>query len=323
MLRTTPWLKLFFGIKQSLLNRRRLKRVSAVALIALSSLTFFPGLPWWLELTTHFRPQIFIVSLAGVLLLLWQRERVLAIALASTVTAQALSLSFLFADTLTVAPEECDLTILSANVHLTNQDMESLVAMIEEQKPDVFSLIEINAKWVQALSHLKAEYPYQMTFADQGYFGILIWSRVPMDFEERDFAETGHPSILATTRTEKPLLLIATHPMPPMRKHFVAKRDAQLHAIADYLTAKTGPAVLLGDLNTTPWSHIFKQTCKTASLRSALHGWKPTWPTFFPPLGVPIDHVLVTQEVGIVFCKPQSGIGSDHLPLLTRLRVKH
>jgi endonuclease/exonuclease/phosphatase family metal-dependent hydrolase len=44
-----------------------------------------------------------------------------------------------------------------------------------------------------------------------------------------------------------------------------------------------------------------------------------TWPTFFPLLGIPIDHCLVSADLGVAQYRRLADFGSDHYPVLARL----
>ena len=79
------------------------------------------------------------------------------------------------------------------------------------------------------------------------------------------------------------------------------------------------PTILLGDLNTTPWSHHFRRLLKQTRLLDSLrgHGVQGSWPSFLPaPLRIPIDHVLHSPEVAITGRAIGPDANSDHLPVI-------
>ena len=74
--------------------------------------------------------------------------------------------------------------------------------------------------------------------------------------------------------------------------------------------------VLLGDLNTTPWSYFYRQYLETLGLKDAkAHHYLPTWPTYIPVFFLPIDHVLVSPKVQTLSQRLAGFNGSDHFPV--------
>ena len=79
------------------------------------------------------------------------------------------------------------------------------------------------------------------------------------------------------------------------------------------------PAIILGDLNATPWCVPFRHMIESANLTNAMDGrgfagtFHAKWPGF---LRIPIDHVLHTKELRVLrHVVGDDGLGSDHLPV--------
>jgi endonuclease/exonuclease/phosphatase (EEP) superfamily protein YafD len=68
---------------------------------------------------------------------------------------------------------------------------------------------------------------------------------------------------------------------------------------------------------------VFARFLESAGLRDALEEprWSPTWMAGFWPLGLRIDHVLVTPELCVESVEVGPSIGSDHRPVIARLRL--
>ena len=75
--------------------------------------------------------------------------------------------------------------------------------------------------------------------------------------------------------------------------------------------------MVVGDLNCTPWSPHFRRLLRDAGLRDVARGrgLEPTWYPTSLPLGIPIDHVLVSDEIGVANRELGSDLGSDHRPV--------
>lgn len=100
-------------------------------------------------------------------------------------------------------------------------------------------------------------------------------------------------------------------------------RDAQLASARSWLAGKNGPAILIGDLNLTMYSPIYRAFVAETGVRNARAGFGPlgTWPAWMPGPLLPLDHCLVRGPVGVIACRTGPKIGSDHLPLLVDLHL--
>ena len=156
-------------------------------------------------------------------------------------------------------------------------------------------------------------------------FGIALFSRLPMrDTKVTYFGNAGVPSIVARGATRAAeIVIIATHPLPPVGTEHFDLRNEQLQHIAEYVRSVKGPLILLGDLNTSPWSWHFKRFVQVSALVDSARGrgWQPTWPSMMPLLLVPIDHALCTRDVVALSRETGASIGSDHYPLIVTFGI--
>ncbi len=114
--------------------------------------------------------------------------------------------------------------------------------------------------------------------------------------------------------------LIALHPPPPMTPGRQAARDTIIRdAVA--LANPDAPAILLGDFNATPWSPILR-TLRAEGWLPADCGapWRSTWLSRHIFLGLPIDMAYV-RGVAAIGCTVGPHVGSDHYPLVVRVRL--
>ena len=51
-------------------------------------------------------------------------------------------------------------------------------------------------------------------------------------------------------------------------------------------------------------------------------GLDPSWPTFLPLLGIPIDHVAVSDEFLVTDHRKLPAFGSDHFPVIAELVLR-
>ncbi len=293
--------------------------------VAVSLAGFFTRVAWRFEQLCHFRPQFFIV-LAVCAMLFLAGKKFKSAALAGAVAA--LNLAFILPLYLSGATPTGDgprVRILMANVHTANLQHERVKEYVRTCNADVVALLEVDDLWMKSLSSLDAEYPHAMKEERQDNFGMALWSRRPfLDCGTRYFGEAGLPTIDVLVEVKGVRLrLLATHPLPPTSAEGIGLRDEHLSLLARYVESLPGAKVIVGDLNTTSWSPCFGELERESGLRDSRRGFgvQPSWPAGLPWLWVPIDHCLVSSDVGVISREVGPDIGSDHYPVLIELSL--
>jgi endonuclease/exonuclease/phosphatase (EEP) superfamily protein YafD len=117
-----------------------------------------------------------------------------------------------------------------------------------------------------------------------------------------------------------PMFLAAAHLTKPWMSGIAEPELAQLRAQLDWLD---GPSVVVGDFNMPPWSGPMAAVLDDSGFRAARMG-PGTWPSGAPaPLRLPIDHVLVTEDVAVTTLTPfGDGLGSNHLGVLAGISLR-
>jgi endonuclease/exonuclease/phosphatase (EEP) superfamily protein YafD len=93
--------------------------------------------------------------------------------------------------------------------------------------------------------------------------------------------------------------------------------EAELARMTAQLNWLTGPSVVVGDFNMPPWSRPMRNLLQVTGFRTA-RASPATWPADAPAmLRLPIDHVLVRDEVALGAVESfGAGFGSNHLGLV-------
>ena len=299
-----------------------LLQAAAVLTIAFSIITLLPADHFALQLFSHFRLHYFGASLLLLLVFVALRSRVYASTLLLVCLLNASLILPWYFDTREHGTG-ADLTLLLANVLSSNTEFERLFAVLDEEAPDLVVLLEVSPDWLVELDALRSEYPYSYAEARDGNFGIALFSRLPIKSADHvDSPPFGYPSINASLKVgDKTIHLVATHPMIPVGKTFYEARNEQLESLPGLLQKPAGATILVGDLNTGMWEPNYRALEEATGLRNSRRGFGilPTWPTFMPFAMIPIDHVLVSQEIGVRNVRTGRRVGSDHLPLIVTL----
>lgn len=213
------------------------------------------------------------------------------------------------------------LAVATFNVHMGNHDTTPLARWLAETKPDVLVLHEVSPEYAKGLDAI-TDYPFRYLMPRNDPFGMAVLSRFPL--AQAQTVEDGDGLQHIETQLDwngQPIRLTAWHPMPPISQYDHTKRNHQLQALAKAAKASGQPAIVAGDLNATPWSNAFSKLDQ-AGLRRA-SGLAPTWPAVgYGWIGIPIDHVLVTQQWSVVKRQVGPNLGSDHLPVFVRIALR-
>lgn len=321
--------------------RRALGGFAALSLLATACVALARAW-WWFELFSHFRVQLMVLQLALlVAFLLGRRPRWALILTIACLINGAPILEYL----LPLEPSVTGLTgaadrtvetaaataqpgirgdsaallrVASANVLTTNSDAAGLIEILRSADPDVFAIVELTETYMESLESFAAAWPHRELLPRGGAFGIGVYSRRPLaDVAVLDLG--GVAAIDARiTDSGGDWRFVAAHLLPPMSSAMAAQRNAQLSALAAHLRTIDAPHVVVGDLNLSSYSPFFADFLRQTGLSSASAGRGPTltWPSFFPLLGIPIDHVLVSDDFAVTGYRRAGNIGSDHYPII-------
>jgi len=311
---------------RALATRALVVVVAAVAL--LTAAAAFGRQPYF-ELATHFRVQYAIAATLSALALTARRSRAAALVAVACASVNWIDVAPYFGSASPVAmaaTPAAHVRLMLANVYLGNRDYEALLSAVRDENPDVLVLQEVTRPWWAHLDALRAQYPYYNALPRQGGSGIVLFSRLPLDeVEILTFGKSTQPGMFARIEVEgRPVSVLALHPPTPMRLDKFRFRNAQFEAAAARMRDTRGPKVLVGDLNTTPWSPYYADLVRDSGLSDPRLGagiW-PTWPMPMPAfLRIPIDHCLTSDDVRVESIRTGGRTGSDHRPLVVDLAV--
>ncbi|HIF33546.1 MAG TPA: hypothetical protein EYQ75_18240 [Planctomycetaceae bacterium] len=298
-----------------------------LSLLTSSATLFALAARWWwpFELLAHFRAQ-YVLLLAPLAIGLLVAKRYPVAVLTGGCLIWNLTLVVpAFLDSPVDVGRSVELRLMSSNVLTSNRDYERFLQTVREENPDVLLVMEVDHRWSQALEELRAEYPFGSSVPRSDNFGIALFSKSPVEeFRVQYIGSAGAPSLQAVlTVGDTTVNVFGTHPLPPIG-HKTELRNEQLLAVADLVGVLTGPTILAGDLNTTPWSPFFRDVLHRSGLRDSRLGFgvQATWPSYLGIAGIPIDHVLVSDEISVIGRHVGSAFGSDHRSVITDLLIQ-
>ena len=310
---------------------------------------------WILDLAAHFQSQYFLVALvclAASAAWLVRENRgssagnsedgkprryslILVLALAFSITATLIGIwniaPFYIGTGPPPAPGSASLKIMEINVNTSNTSYQAVENHVMARNPDILLLLEVDQAWLDHLPRIARAYPFHVLCPRPDNFGIALFAKNKpysgklFSLPQRDL---GLPCVAWNFKfADRDVVLLGLHTLPPVRRSGFRVRNAMLAEIANLarqISAEGAETIILGDLNTAPWSYFFKRLTKISGTRDARRGFgvSPSWPaipTLFPLL-IPIDHCLVSPGLSVANFAVGGDVGSDHYPLEVELR---
>ncbi|OZC97526.1 hypothetical protein CH275_25755 [Rhodococcus sp. 06-235-1A] len=220
--------------------------------------------------------------------------------------------------------DESNLTVLHANIWLGQADLDGLVALVEQHRPDVLTLVELTPEADARLRpRLAGSLPHAYVSAAPGGNGTGIYSRLPLVDEQR---HDGFVTELLSARVEMPgrPLVFAVHPVPPWPREPSewVRELGLLRQLLAKIPIDDGPVVVAGDFNATQDHRRYRDLQDGRFVDAAVAtgaGMLRTYPahTWHPPV-IAIDHVLVA-DMAVRSVEAVTIPGSDHRGILARL----
>lgn len=212
-------------------------------------------------------------------------------------------------------------TVMSLNLYAGNADSDQVWAAA--QQADVVVLLELTPA---AQLRLKAlgwdeRFPYTVGNLTDGISDTGVYSRFPIS--DPTLIRTSFQQWLTTVKVPEvgPVTLVGVHACNP---YCGSNRWYSEHQLLNDIAARhlDGPLVMAGDFNAID-DHGPMQDLRRLGLRSATDvvgaGWMPTWPARRGVPLIPIDHVMVDDQLTATSISTFRVAGTDHLGLFATL----
>jgi endonuclease/exonuclease/phosphatase (EEP) superfamily protein YafD len=289
---------------------------AVVALAALGGVLSGGQWPW--VLATYLRwPQtiVMVVAAAALLRLGWWRSGVPAAVVAGAMIVSLVA-PLQALRTVDAAPGE-SLRIAVYNTGFEAGDVDAFAETIGGADADLVVLLESEDiadeldRRLDGYALLSAPGPVDAATAPPVVLARGTW---PTAVEPVD---GGRPvTIVRAEVAGRPLDVVAFHPLPPLVEPWADSHRRSIAALTDGVLPRDVPHVVACDCNTTPWSPSMRRL-----LDAGLRG--PTvLPTFgAPAVGIPLDHVLLSDGVHAVAREHAGFAGSDHRMIVTEVTL--
>lgn len=304
--------------------RRLAGGLTALVVVGLAAAVAGAFVPVWpLNLLEHFWVQLgaggaVLVALAAAL-----RLRHFDLAAVATLVCAVQLAPDLVSVPRPLPSQAAPLRVLLANVHTQSTGFAEVRRLIDELSPDVIGLVEVDRRWLDALAPSLAGYAARIEQPRSDNFGVALYARGALTGSIERFAGEL-PSVVARLAVDSVQVdLVLVHPPPPISAAMLADQRGQLAAVAARVGQLTGPVIVMGDFNATPWSRPFRELVARTGLCDSRAGFGlgRSYPSDGAIVRIPIDHVLTSCSIGVRDRRVLGDVGSDHLPVVVDLAV--
>jgi endonuclease/exonuclease/phosphatase (EEP) superfamily protein YafD len=279
-----------------------------------------------LELLTHFRFQYFLGALFTLALYLFTQRRIEILICLTCVVLNGVWLVPWYWPSNSFT-EGTALRVMVANVLTSNKRYGDFVQYVEQEKPDVLVVMELDFTWQEQLKALTKVLPYKDEYPSDDNFGIAIYSRYNLEDQGIHYWADGPYTVPSLgsyiTVNQKKITLVATHPLPPLKPDYFQYRNQHMVDMANFVKQQKNPTIVMGDLNMSMWSPYYRDFIRSTGMKNTRQGYgiQPSWPVDAPLLQIPIDHCLISKEISVRNNRIGKDIGSDHHPLIADLMI--
>jgi endonuclease/exonuclease/phosphatase (EEP) superfamily protein YafD len=296
---------------------------SGVAAIGVALACVAAWVPVWpLALMVHFRVQWLVVGVVIAVVAMALRARAFAEVAAIATLIQLVAVApDLGAERGPIPAGGTAVRVLVLNVHTQSSSFAAVRQLIEQERPDVIGLLEVDARWLAGLAPALVGYAGRLEAPRDDNFGVALYARAPLAGAIEPLGGPLPAVVARVSHGGAELGVVLVHPLPPVSAAALDAQHVVLDAAADRARTLPAPTLLLGDLNTTPWSPAFARLLARSGLcdTRAGFGLQATFPASPAVARIPIDHVLASCTVGVRDRRIGADVGSDHLPVVIDL----
>ena len=271
-----------------------------------------------------FQLQIVTLMWAVIFFLCWKKQVIRAGLLSLLILWPTWGLASIYLPSNQAQASTRSIRILTLNVYDPSNAYEEALALIEKEAPDMVGLVEFDSDWEEAFDGQMQNYPYRLG----PHRDCVIFSRFPINDRGNSTKQAGNPLPLPGLFCEfecdgQPVYFMLVHATSPKSITDMASRNAQINGIQQQLQLASvfGHVVMAGDFNATTQSFALQTMLQKTGFRDSRQGFGllHSWPTWFWPISICIDHCFVSEGVVVENRQTAKSVGSDHLAVISDL----
>lgn len=290
---------------------------------SLATVLGFFGSTWWLfDFVANFRAHLAVVLLLVALIysLIFSKTTGLFFMLMAIVNGIVVLPLYLGNPAPAAASDV--FTVVSFNVSQRASIRDLTFSWIDTVEPDLVVLTNVTADWLNG-AEVAAPYRFLNELPVDRTFGIAVLARDELEVETlritpvRDVVARVEASI-----GDRPVVIFAVQSPASSNEADAEVRDEYFAEVASLAREETVSTVVVGDFESTSWSHTFRSLLADADLVDSLEGYgiQTTWPTDrWTFLRLPFDHLVHSPDLTTVDRYTGPPLGVEHKPIVVKL----
>ena len=211
---------------------------------------------------------------------------------------------------------ESDFSVLHFNVKENNKRITSVAEAALNSNADIVSMQELKENSLQVIDTLmRTKYPYCLSDLSIKGFGLALYSKFPIDSGQVIIAHEFPMLVGSISINGKEFNFISATTSTPTNEKGFEKQVKQFKFITEYANKINGPLILMGDMNSAPWSNQIETLLKETNLKDSRKDLSATYPAQ-SPVQIPIDYIFHSQQL---FCEKFNTLeqtSSNHLGIM-------
>lgn len=212
--------------------------------------------------------------------------------------------------------DRADFSVLHFNVKENNKNVQEVANAALNSGADVLSFQEVHENTLNIIDKtVSPSYPYHLSDISIKGFGMAVYSKYPIE-QRNVIVEKNFPILTGVIQVGDRAFhfISATTSTPTNEKDFDAQRR-QFKFMADYANKIDSPLVVMGDMNSVPWSAQIEGFVKETKLRDSRKDLAGTFPanSIFQ---IPIDYIFHSDDISCISFGTLAQSTSNHLGIM-------
>ncbi len=291
----------------------------------LATLLAFFGSSWWLfDWAANFRAHLAVVLLIVALAYSLLFSKATGLFFMAMAFINGLIVLPLYLGNPAPAASGDDLTIVSFNVDQRASIRDTTFRWIDSVNADLVVIVDSTDDWANA-TEMASPYRVMNDLPVDRTYGITLLAKddVPTELirvtRVRDLVLRAEATV-----GDQAIAIYAIQSPVASNQSDADLRDDYFNEVIRMARQETVPTVVVGDFQSTSWSHAFKALLSEADLVDSLAGYglQSTWPADrWSLFRLPFDHLVHSEDLTTVDRYLGPAFGVDHRPIVVKLAM--